>query len=794
MLLAVVIGVIVVQRPSRRRVANAAREAEEKAVAEKGAGEKALSELPVSAWTARIVDLQRKGEWAQLDDELDALSRNRSAEYRRLDLQYLHGRAAIENGDDDSARKHLSAFLQPSHPYRDRALFHLASVEEDDGNAERAMELREELIFEHRDSIYRREAIEDALRVLAEKNDAAASRTFAKRLFASADSALRRELDALLVAVDLAESRVDDALARGERLLKGSVADDPADRAARALDRPEIVARMSPAQLLLVAQAAKDHRHYGRAVELLRAARTKAPQRSDELTFEIGRAWFGAENFAEAERTYLAGANGAKDLRQKSTFFWHAARAVQLRGNDRLAEELMTAAIAVKGKFPSTSAALSQRLRTRLMQKRWKEASSDLQQIVRLFPQEHVRVETAVASAIANLAAGRLAQADRDLGSIPATLTDDYDESEIEYWKGRVAEERKDAGAVDHYLTVLRSSRPTHFAYFARARVQQPSFRPLLERELAARRAAVEKARGEKAWDRAREAQTDIVLLHPAQEELEKLRALYREVPAYRRLLELKPAAMPAFGDSAVAKDPGARLLAMGLFDDALAEIERRFPIGKAESTLTQSLALNRAGASRESILLVEIAMKSVPSDYLPELLPRTMLALLYPRYFFDIIQSDADRYDADAVLVLSIMREESRFNPRAKSVAAARGLLQFIITTARDVGRSLGIVDLDAQDLYDPRVIIQLGAKYIGDLLDQFGGNPYRAAAAYNAGPVQTRLWNRITPSSADDFFLSTVNFDETKHYVRKVMNSYRRYGSLYGSAPPSGGMRPEP
>jgi soluble lytic murein transglycosylase-like protein len=551
---------------------------------------------------------------------------------------------------------------------------------------------------------------------------------------------------------------------------------------------------MTPAQLLLVAQAAKDHRHYGRAVELLRAARAKAPQRSDELTFEIGRAWFGAENFAEAEKTYLAGANATKDLKQKSAFLWHAARAVQLRGDDRRAEELMTAAVAVKGKFPSTSAALSQRLRTRLMQKRWAEAASDLQQIVRLFPQEHVRVETAVASAIANLAAGRLSQADRDLDAIPASLTDDYDESEIEYWKGRVAEARHDDAAVDHYLTVLRSSKPTHFAYFARARVQQPSFRSLLERELAERRTVVQKARGENAWDRARKAQTDVVLLHPVQAELETLRALYREVPAYRRVLELKPAAMPAFGDAAVANDAGARLLAMGLFDDALAEIERRFPIGKAESTLTQSLALNRAGASRDSILLVEIAMKSVPPDYLPELLPRTMLALLYPRYFFDIIQSDAERYDADPVLVLSIMREESRFNPRAKSVAAARGLLQFIITTARDVGRSLGIVDLDAQDLYDPRVIIQLGAKYIGDLLEQFGGNPYRAAAAYNAGPVQTRLWNRITPSAEDDFFLSTVNFDETKHYVRKVMNSYRRYGSLYVTAAPSGGLRPEP
>jgi len=143
---------------------------------------------------------------------------------------------------------------------------------------------------------------------------------------------------------------------------------------------------------------------------------------------------------------------------------------------------------------------------------------------------------------------------------------------------------------------------------------------------------------------------------------------------------------------------------------------------------------------------------------------------------------------------VLSIMREESRFNVRAQSPAAARGLLQFIIGTARDVGASIGLVDVVAQDLYEPDVIIQLGARYIGDLLKQFGGNPYKAAAAYNAGPKQTALWQRMAPGPGDDQFLTALNFDETKNYVRKVLNSYERYREIYESGPPSGGIRPEP
>ncbi len=139
-------------------------------------------------------------------------------------------------------------------------------------------------------------------------------------------------------------------------------------------------------------------------------------------------------------------------------------------------------------------------------------------------------------------------------------------------------------------------------------------------------------------------------------------------------------------------------------------------------------------------------------------------------------------------------MREESRFNPRAKSQAAARGLLQFIITTALDIGRDIGLVDVAPQDLYDPRVIIRLGAKYVSTLSKQLGDDHYAVAAAYNAGPHQVALWTRLSPAKGDDFFLSSINFDETKQYVRKVMNSYKRYAEIYGNAGPQGGIRMEP
>src|SRR5436190_6178088 len=235
-------------------------------------------------------------------------------------------------------------------------------------------------------------------------------------------------------------------------------------------------------------------------------------------------------------------------------------------------------------------------------------------------------------------------------------------------------------------------------------------------------------------------------------------------------------------------------LMAMGLFDEASDDVMKRYALKPLSSAITRSYALNLGNASKDSIFAIEVLMKSVPADFLPELLPLTVRQLLYPRYFCDYVAADSQHFGADPTLVMAIMREESRFNPRAKSEAAARGLLQFIITTARDIGRDVGLVNVDEDDLYDPRVIIRLGAKYVSTLSKQFGNDRYAAVAAYNAGPHQVALWQRLSPGPGDDFLLSSIDFDETKQYVRKVMNSYKRYAEIYGNAGPQGGVRLEP
>ena len=730
---------------------------------------------PVEQWTATFQQLQ--GE--DLAELLEAIEQKHPDLYAKYSLAYLHARALVLEDEQSEAAKKLAPFLEKGHPFRDRALYHRASIA---GGAE-ASRYRNTLIFEHTDSLYRDEAIDEELEFLAD--DPAALNAFADKIASSASTERRREIRARIV-------EITRSLDQGLALLKGGTSDDAADRVARALDRPEVLAKLSAEQLALFGETLQRHRHYDRAIALLQLALKKAY--SDDLQFALGRSHFGAEQYKEAQAVYLRGAGVTKKPEQQCTFFWHAARAAQLRGDDRTAEQLMTRAVAVKGKFPATLAALTQRLRTRLKARRFAEAGSDLALLRKIAPNERAVLDGSLAYATGMLANGNPAAALRALDSVPRRLLNDYDEAEFAYWRARALEQRDPPASFRAYLDVLRSEAPSHFAYLARTRLDSPAMAPKLARELALREAQVKNLVAGDKLDLARRIQTDRVLLssRDGANQRKILASIYRKIPAYAEVLDLQPAALPRFPSP--GDDPASLLMAMGLHDEAVPAIERRWDLRPQREALTRSYALHLGGASRQSIYAIEVMMKSVPDDFHPDLLPEVVRRLLYPRYFYPYIAADAERFDADPTLLLSIMREESRFNPRAKSQAAARGLLQFIITTARDIGRDVGLLDVDPEDLYDPRVIIRLGAKYVSELASQFEGNRYRVAAAYNAGPKQVALWNRMQSGPGNDYFLTAVNFDETKHYVRKVMNSYERYGEIYGGAPPAGGLRAVP
>lgn len=753
---------------------------------------------PAGEAPARVVEVPPVANWTQTfqsagSADLVALLSRIEAEqpdlYRKWSLAYLHARALVAEDEGGEAAAKLAPFLEEGHPFRARALYHRASIAE----GEEASRYRTLLVTDHPDSIYFDAAVDEELAYLSERDEPEPLIDFASKVAPAASTERRREMSSRIVEALADEGQLDAAFSRGLALLDGSISDDAADRVARALDRPEIVARLTPEQLAMFGETFQRHRHYERAIAYLRLALQR--RYSDDLQFALGRSHFGHENFEESQAVYLRGAERTQDANFRSTFFFHAARSAQLRGDDRAAEELMTRAIAVKGKFPATTAALTQRIRTRLHQRRFAEAASDLALLRRIAGNERAILDGALAYGVGMLGAGNPKAAIEALSSIPRNLRNDYDDAEIAYWYARALEESDPRGSFNAYLDVLRAEVPTHFAYLSRARLDSPAMAPKVARELALREAEVAELMAAKKYEAAKRLQTDRILLSSRDRaaQLKTLAAIYGELPPYRRVLELAPAELPRFPD-VDASDPSALLMAMGLHDEAVPAIEERWGLRPMSDALTRSYALNLAGASRESIYAIEVMMKSVPDDFHPDLLPSVVRQLLYPRYFYPYITQDAERYAVDPALLLSIMREESRFNPRAKSQAAARGLLQFIITTARDIGRAVGLVDVTPEDLYDPRIIIRLGAKYVSELGEQLGGDRYRIVAAYNAGPKQSALWSRLQAAPGDDYFLTAVNFDETKHYVRKVMNSYQRYREIYGDEGPKGGLRVAP
>jgi tetratricopeptide (TPR) repeat protein len=734
---------------------------------------------PVEQWTQTFASLAPK----ELDALLDQIEKQHGDLYAKYSLGYLHARARIENNDLGPAARKLAPFLAQGNPLRDLALFHQAEIDAARGDEAAASRDRTTLIFQYPNALHRDEAIDDETEFLT-TSSAKGLIDFAGRLYPAASAARRRDLDAHIAEALIRSGDANGALTRALQILKGGTMDDAADRASRAIDRPALIAKLNAQQVATLGEAMQNHRHFDRAVALLSLALRGLPQKHDDLLFAIGRSQFGAEQFAAARQTYLRGASDTKDLRQKSTFFWHAARAAQLLGDDRGAEQLMSQSIAIPVRSDSAIAALTQRMRTRLVQHRIAEANADLVQIRKAAGNEHAVVEASLAYAIAMIGMHNNGAALGSLNFVPPKLLSKYDVPEYAYWRGVAS------SSFGPYLQCLRSTVPSHFAYFARNRLDSQK----LTQELQKRDAEIETDIAAKSWLGAKQAATDRILLSARDRghALQRLAYIYQQLPPYRAILELKPHPFPTLPNAGA--DRGSLLMALGLFDEATDDIAKRWPLHPLSSALTQSLALNRGGASKPSIYAIEVLMKSVPDDYVPDLLPLSVRELLYPRYFYGAIESDSQRFDADPMLVLSIMREESRFNPRAKSEAAARGLMQFIIITAAEIGRDIGLVQVTPDDLYDPAIIIRLGAKYVGELMKKFDGDHYKTAAAYNAGPTQTALWSRLSPAPGDDFFLSSVTFDETKDYVRKVMNSYKRYGEIYSNAGPQGGLRAEP
>ncbi len=156
-------------------------------------------------------------------------------------------------------------------------------------------------------------------------------------------------------------------------------------------------------------------------------------------------------------------------------------------------------------------------------------------------------------------------------------------------------------------------------------------------------------------------------------------------------------------------------------------------------------------------------------------------VARSYPvRYRAELLKYSKSR-GIDPRFVLAIMKQESSFRPRAKSPAAARGLLQLTFDTALKYNKQAGFRNIKGTDLYRPSVNIAIGSVYIAKLKQDFGGLYEAIAASYNGGEDNVARWLGRSNPKDPAIFASEVGFSETKQYVFKVMGNYRVYKELY-------------
>lgn len=145
-------------------------------------------------------------------------------------------------------------------------------------------------------------------------------------------------------------------------------------------------------------------------------------------------------------------------------------------------------------------------------------------------------------------------------------------------------------------------------------------------------------------------------------------------------------------------------------------------------------------------------------------------LDLRYPIAFRRQVMSHSDKHQLDPAWVFGVLRQESAFNPEARSHAGAMGLMQLMPRTARGVARHLKLPLHDTWELFKPNRNIQLGTAHLRRVLDIHGNNQVLATAAYNAGSSRVKSWLPAQDQPAD-VWIETVPFNETRNYVQRVM-----------------------
>ena len=221
------------------------------------------------------------------------------------------------------------------------------------------------------------------------------------------------------------------------------------------------------------------------------------------------------------------------------------------------------------------------------------------------------------------------------------------------------------------------------------------------------------------------------------------------------------------------------------LIDLAIEEVQSVIAQDSAATVLGPVLARLEFNRGNHHIAL-RYGKRYVTSYFARDLqeLPRPVWETLFPLPYWDQIQKNANACKLDKYVVAGLIRQESEFNPTARSRSNARGLMQLLPSTARLVAR--GVSDRNARryalaKLYRPEVNLVYGTTYLRQMLDRFDGTVEYALASYNAGPHRVDKWLKESNFQEPAEFVESIPFTETREYVQAVLRGAAMYRQLY-------------
>ena len=531
-----------------------------------------------------------------------------------------------------------------------------------------------------------------------------------------------------------------------------------------------------------------EHREFDRSVRQLAHVfgptaahgaknRSPSPRELAQARYALGRADFWQGRFEAAAKTFGEVAEGVPNAAERARALLQQGRSYEMLGDWKRAVASFRLAFLAEpgGEWAAPSLLATLRLEWRT----GNEATAEsVLSMLGSSPQWRDSARrAALFLAASDLVRGRADRAGAWLDRAAAGGPDE-ELPEVAYWRGRLAEQKRQLpAAVTAYLAALRADL---YHPLSRAAAARLAVEPLAgEARSAGRRLAVSR--------RLQELYDAWLLLGPedpagqlADRRLRTQLLADKAAAPFLRMSEVPIDAWPLW--TTTLRRPQEMLLALGVWHEGAPAVRELFPPAQPALALTGSLLLARTGETARSIQLAEALRERVPPRLPPVLLPAVFQRCLYPFAYRESLLAEGRLRGVDPYLMAALIRVESRFDAQALSPGAARGLTQFVYATARRVAAGIGMDRLEPDDLYRPEVAIDLGGAYLAQLQRTFRGTPHIAIAAYDAGEAQAILWRTYCFSQEPEEYFTKVGFRETRLHLAHVLAAWTQYQRLYG------------